>query len=158
MTFGGVSTDYAIGVGIDFPGAGSVELRGEPSLTGTTSGSVEVETKPDLSGDYVFRFWTGEGTSLISSGATGKRRIEKRRFIQRDPLIPVLAPITFRLTTLQNVKFEGVLRTDGGEWAVERRYEERVLLNQDTSNAYGYPKAGSSTGVSFTSAASPTGC
>ncbi|MDU1389756.1 MAG: hypothetical protein E6958_16015, partial [Eggerthella sp.] len=156
MTFGGVSTDYAIGVGIDFPGAGSVELRGEPSLTGTTSGSVEVETKPDLSGDYVFRFWTGEGTKLNLQWSDWKETNREKTFHPKGSAYSGSRAYYFQAHYAANVKFEGVLRTDGGEWAVERRYEERVLLNQDTSNAYGYPKAGSSTGVSFTSAASPT--
>lgn len=156
MTFGGVSTDYAIGVGIDFPGAGSVELRGEPSLTGTTSGSVEVETKPDLSGDYVFRFWTGEGTKLNLQWSDWKETSREKTFHPKGSAYSGSRAYYFQAHYAANVKFEGVLRTDGGEWAVERRYEERVLLNQDTSNAYGYPKAGSSTGVSFTSAASPT--
>lgn len=155
MTFGGVSTDYAIGVGIDFPGAGSVELRG-PSLTGTTSGSVEVETKPDLSGDYVFRFWTGEGTKLNLQWSDWKETNREKTFHPKGSAYSGSRAYYFQAHYAANVKFEGVLRTDGGEWAVERRYEERVLLNQDTSNAYGYPKAGSSTGVSFTSAASPT--
>lgn len=156
MTFGGVSTDYAIGVGIDFPGADSVELRGEPSLTGTTSGSVEVETKPDLSGDYVFRFWTGEGTKLNLQWSDWKETNREKTFHPKGSAYSGSRAYYFQAHYAANVKFEGVLRTDGGEWAVERRYEERVLLNQDTSNAYGYPKAGSSTGVSFTSAASPT--
>ena len=114
MTFGGVSTDYAIGVGIDFPGAGSVELRGEPSLTGTTSGSVEVETKPDLSGDYVFRFWTGEGTKLNLQWSDWKETNREKTFHPKGSAYSGSRAYYFQAHYAANVKFEGVLRTDWG--------------------------------------------
>lgn len=157
MTFDGISTDYAIGVGIDFPGAGSVVLRGDPSLTALTAGSVEVETDPSPSGGYVFRFWTGEGTNASLVWSDWKNTSPNKKFHPggASAYSPARA-YYFQAHYAANVKFEGVSKADGGEWVAERRYKEQVLLDQDFSNAYDYPKAGSSTGESFTSAASPT--
>lgn len=154
MKLDGTSTGFAFGVGIDFPGAGSVELTGNPLLTGSTVGGIRVDTVSNES--YVFRFWTGEGTNDSHQWGEWKEPSQDKAFQPKGSSYSTARAYYFQAHYAANVKFEGVSKADGGEWVVERRYEERVLLDQDFSNAYDYPKAGSSTGVSFTSAASPT--
>ena len=154
MKLDGTSTGFAFGVGIDFPGAGSVELTGNPLLTGSTVGGIRVDTVSNES--YVFRFWTGEGTNNSHQWGEWKEPSQDKAFQPKGSSYSTARAYYFQAHYAANVKFEGVSKADGGEWVVERRYEERVLLDQDFSNAYDYPKAGSSTGVSFTSAASPT--
>lgn len=154
MKLDGTSTGFAFGVGIDFPGAGSVELTGNPLLTGSTVGGIRVDTVSNES--YVFRFWTGEGTNDSHQWGEWKEPSQDKAFQPKGSSYSTARAYYFQAHYAANVKFEGVSKADGGEWVVERRYEELVLLDQDFSNAYDYPKAGSSTGVSFTSAASPT--
>ena len=154
MKLDSTSTGFAFGVGIDFPGAGSVELTGNPLLTGSTVGGIRVDTVSNES--YVFRFWTGEGTNDSHQWGEWKESSRDKAFQPKGSSYSTARAYYFQAHYAANVKFEGVSKADGGEWVVERRYEERVLLDQDFSNTYDYPKAGSSTGESFTSAASPT--
>lgn len=149
------TTGYVIGVGIDFPGAGFVELSGSPGLAGNDSGSIEVSTIANR--DYEFRFWTGEGYGALLSWGGWKGTSESTTYHPTGATAyPTAKPYYFEAHYAANVRFEGVAKADGSMWAVERRYEEPVLLGQDAPYEYMYPKLGRSTNKTYVSVASPT--